>query len=135
MVILQAMNSTKPTRRQFLLLVTVGATAGAAGLAACGGGGGNNNTNSDMTMGAPDCSAINAAIGSNHGHSATVIEADVIAAADKTYTLTGLPHTHQFTLTAAEFADLAAGKSVAKSSTQSSTDASHNHTVTIRCVG
>ena len=132
LVILQAMNSTKPTRRQFLLLVTVGATT--AGLAACGGGG-NNNTNSDMTMGAPDCSAINAAIGSNHGHSVTVIEAEVIAATDKTYTLTGLPHTHQFTLTAADFADLAAGKSVAKSATQSSTDASHNHTVTVRCVG
>ena len=67
----------------------------------------------------------------NHGHVLTVSQADVDAGADKTYSIQGTsPHTHEVSLTAAQFAALKSGKSV---SVQSTTVAAHEHNITITC--
>jgi hypothetical protein len=70
-------------------------------------------------------------ISANHGHTLTVPQADVDAAADKSYDITGsAAHQHTVMVTAAHFATLANGESV---TITSSTDASHSHDVTISC--
>lgn len=136
-----------PTRRQFLFVF--GAGAAALGVAACGGGGGGSDAatvadlatnNADLTAGPadltpPSCNVVTPTIGGNHGHMFSVVENDVTAAVDKTYTFTpaGIgPHQHTVTVTAAMFADLADGKTV---QTTSSTTSSHSHPVSIRCTG
>jgi hypothetical protein len=76
-------------------------------------------------------SACSSTIGSNHGHVLMVNQADVDAAADKSYDITGsAAHPHTVAVTAADFAKLAGGESVMLTS---STDASHSHSVTIMC--
>lgn len=58
--------------------------------------------------------------------------ADVTAAAEQSYDITGVSaHPHTYTLTAANFASLAAGESVTVTSTE---DNGHTHDVTIQCV-
>jgi hypothetical protein len=90
--------------------------------AACGG---------DDDEGADGGGACKANIATNHGHSMSVSAADEMAAADKTYSIQGSSaHNHTVTLTAAHFADLAAGKVVVVTS---STDAAHSHDVTVTC--
>lgn len=75
--------------------------------------------------------AGNITIGSNHGHTLTVSQADIKAGVDKTYDITGSSsHPHTVTLTAADFATLAAGQTVDKTS---STDSAHSHSVTVAC--
>ncbi len=90
-----------------------------------GGGGGG---------GGPRCldNGTNVAIGNNHGHALVVSKQDVADAADKTYSiLGGAGHSHEVTLTAAHFAQLAQNQSVTVAST---TDAGHSHTITVTCV-
>jgi hypothetical protein len=121
------MNSTKPTRRQFLLWVTVGAAV--AGLAACGGG--SSNSNADMADAPTDCSSTLLNIVGNHGHMVTVTEAEINAGAEKEYTLsTALSHFHTFTLTPGNFADLLAGKRI----TVTTSTTTHSHTINIECM-
>jgi hypothetical protein len=118
------------SRKQFLrTLAGAGATAlGASLLIGCsddddGGGGGT-----------PNCIAngTSATIGANHGHTMSVSMADISAAADKTYDITGAGgHLHTVTITAAQFATLAANGSVQVTSTSGG---AHTHAVTVACV-
>jgi hypothetical protein len=108
-----------------------GATGGSAG--ATGGSGG-----SGGGGGAPNCSTkLKVTITANHGHSLTVLAADITAAITKGYETKDLDpqmnsgHTHWVQLTAADFADLAAGKTVRKGSC----DDGHEHAYIINCLG
>jgi hypothetical protein len=95
-------------------------TPGGTGAAGTGGGG-----NACATT------APNETIGSNHGHVLTVSQADVAAAAAKTYSIQGTSaHDHMVTVSAASFATLKAGGTLNLTST---TVSSHSHTVTIVC--
>ena len=70
-------------------------------------------------------------ISANHGHTLVVSAADVAAGRPKTYSIAGAArHDHTVTLTAADFASLAAGRVVAVTS---SDGAGHTHTVTVTC--
>jgi len=70
-------------------------------------------------------------ISANHGHALVVTAAEVTTAADITYDIMGTSaHTHEVTLTAADFASLAGGMSVTVTST---TGDGHTHDVTITC--
>ncbi len=74
---------------------------------------------------------VNSTIGTNHGHTLVVDKADVTAGKDKSYDIKGSSkHPHTVKVTAANFGDLKAGKSV---SITSSSDASHTHSVTLKC--
>ncbi len=115
------------TRRDFLKITF--ATAGGVLIAACGSGA----NPADMSS-PPDCQAngTNPMIAGNHGHVLNVSKADVTAAADKTYDISGTAgHAHNVTVTAADFAKLKLNQSVQVTST--STNA-HTHTVTITCL-
>lgn len=114
----------KTTRRE--LLVTLGAAAGGLVLAGCsGGGGGGGDAGSSGS-----CDSVTTQIALNHGHEVTVPAEDVAAGAMKTYTLVGASHTHDVTLSAADFDNLAAGQTVMVLST---TVDSHDHEITFRC--
>lgn len=116
------------SRKEFLLLSVsfVG-----AGLLGCGGG---DVANPDLaTGGTPGClkNGTSSVIGANHGHVIMVAIADLQAGVDKTYAIMGsASHSHNVTLTAAHFADLAANKPV---STISTTTSMHEHSITISC--
>ena len=76
-------------------------------------------------------SSCKAAVATNHGHIMSVATADLMAGAAKTYDIQGSSaHHHTVALTAANFADLEAGKVVVVTS---STDAGHAHDVTVTC--
>ena len=70
-------------------------------------------------------------IGSNHGHELSMPAADVLAAADKSYDITGTSsHPHTVTVTAADFKKLAAQGSLVLAS---SMDFGHAHSVRVIC--
>lgn len=72
-----------------------------------------------------------AVIARNHGHSLVVSSEDVAAGVEKTYGIKGASsHDHQVTVTASDFAALAAGGSI---TIASSTDVGHSHAVTVTC--
>jgi|GEM_PF-704257 len=90
----------------------------------------NNNSNQGNE---PDCivNGTNTNIGGNHGHSLTVSVADVEAGNEKTYNIEGSAgHSHEVTVTAANFSTLANNQQVIVSSTN---DNGHTHNVTISC--
>jgi hypothetical protein len=112
-------------RRQFLSLSFLTFI-----LSACGSGGGGSD---DETPSGQTCSTDNLSgtIAANHGHTLTVTHADVVAAADKTYDITGSAgHAHSVTVTAADFADLANDTSITLTSTSGS---GHSHSITVTC--
>ncbi|HRC56626.1 MAG TPA: hypothetical protein PKU97_11925 [Kofleriaceae bacterium] len=117
------------TRNQFLRsLAGLGAAAlGVSALAACG---------SDDDKDPPvigDCAANGTvvSIDGNHGHTLTVAKADVAAAANKTYDITGTsPHMHSVTITAAQFATLASTGTIQVMSTNGGT---HAHAISVVC--
>jgi len=114
------------TRRDFIKVAL--AACGGALVAGCGSG-----SNGMDMAGGGDCLAngTNILIAGNHGHVLSVSKADVAAAADKTYDITGQAgHTHNVTVAAADFAKLTANSSVQVTSTTAS---GHTHTVTITC--
>ncbi|MBX3233899.1 MAG: hypothetical protein KIT84_31615 [Labilithrix sp.] len=75
--------------------------------------------------------ATAATISANHGHALVVPTEDVAAAETKTYSIQGASsHPHIVTLTAEDFAQLAAGATV---TTASTTDAGHAHFVKVIC--
>lgn len=87
----------------------------------------------DGNPGVVSCSmnGTNVAIGTNHGHNLVVSKADIAAGVDKMYSIQGIsPHDHIVTVTAAQFAMLAANTSI----TVESSPTIHTHTVTISCV-
>jgi hypothetical protein len=125
------------SRQQFLrTLAGIGVgTLGASLLIACG------SVEDDMVdddmepPGTPSCVANGSSvtIGTNHGHALTVAMADVSAGAEKTYDITGTSlHAHSVTVTAAQFAMLAAGGS-ASITVVSTTGANHTHSVMVTC--
>ena len=70
------------------------------------------------------------AIGGNHGHELTVSADDVQAGAEKVYDIEGgARHTHTVTISAAQFALLAAGTAIQVTSSS----AGHTHAVTVTC--
>jgi hypothetical protein len=117
------------TRKEFLSSL-VGVAAGAAVLVACSDSGG---SAADAAM-VGNCAANGVAmpvIGGNHGHVLTVAKADITAGTAKTYDIRGAAdHTHSVTISAPNFATLTNNTVVTTSST---TDSSHNHTITIMC--
>ncbi|MBZ0121089.1 MAG: hypothetical protein K8H88_29105, partial [Sandaracinaceae bacterium] len=76
------------------------------------------------------CSAVNATVGSNHGHVLAVPPGHVSAGAMQTYDTTGGDHSHQVTVSAAEFEALQMGMTV---TTRTTTVGSHDHSITLRC--
>ncbi len=122
----------KTTRRHFL--TTASTSILGAGLlvnaVACSDDG-ETNTGSGSGGGGTPSGCSDEAITANHGHSLAVPQADVDAAAEKTYSIQGdSPHDHEITLTAADFTLLAGGGSVTIVSTS---DGTHTHDVTVSC--
>jgi hypothetical protein len=124
------------TRKRFL-----GAAAGSTivlWLQACGGG-----DDADPPAPAPapppgpgggalQCGSTGTAIAGNHGHALTIAAADLDSPTNQTYSIAGAAnHTHSVTFTPAQLQALKAGQSVTVTST---TDASHEHSVTASCV-
>ena len=58
----------------------------------------------------------------------TITSEDVLGGGDKTYELTGGGHSHQFTILADEFLQLAAGETITVTSTN---DLNHTHDIVI----
>jgi len=117
----------KISRKEFLQLSV---TFVGAGLLGCGS---DSNAVADAAMGGNQCltEGTTSSIGGNHGHSILVTTADISAATEKTYTITGsATHAHMVTLTASHFADLADDKSVTTITTSSD---GHTHNITIAC--
>lgn len=70
-------------------------------------------------------------IGGNHGHALTVSVVDINAGVDKTYNIEGsADHSHQVTVTAANFNTLKANMQIGVNST---TVGGHSHSVTVSC--
>jgi len=120
-------------RREFIIRIggAVLAAPVVANLVACGDdGGGDGNTPDAAQGGVVDCRTFT--IGppaDGHNSPATITAADINAGIDKTYDLTGGgAHSHTFTITAAQFAMLAAGQQVVVTS---SNVLNHEHDVTI----
>ena len=116
------------SRKKFL-----GATAGSTVLLlfGCGGGGSDDGGGNNGGGNAQSCGANATAIVGNHGHVLTIATADLDSATSKTYDITGTAsHPHSVTFTPAQLQSLKAGQSV---TVTSSTDASHDHTVTASC--
>lgn len=124
------------TRKQFLrTLAGFGAGAvGASVLFACGSE--NAAVDAPKQIDAPPAGNCNAngttvTISANHGHALVVSKADITAAADKTYDITGAGgHAHNVTITAANFASLAGNTSIMVTSSSGS---GHTHPVTVTC--
>jgi hypothetical protein len=88
------------------------------------GGGG---SGADCTVNGADVS-----IAANHGHTAVMVSAaDINAAVQKTYNLSNVGHTHTYTLTPANFADLQAGLDVTVPIDADLTG--HPHPITVVC--
>ncbi len=132
------------TRKQFIQ-GALGVTGTAAVAAACGddeGSGGSTTATTGptgpVTVGNGPSSSTGVqmgcgtTIGTNHGHSMMVTEADVNAGVDKDYDIMGTSmHTHTVTITAANFATLAmqGGGTIMVTSS----DAGHTHNITVNC--
>lgn len=119
------------TRKQFLRSV-LGAGVGVLGVAAIASCGGDDGGGSVDAPAANNCTTPATQIGTNHGHTITVSVADVTAAANKTYDITGSGgHAHSVTVTAAQFGQIAAGQTLNITSTSGG---GHTHVVTVMCV-
>jgi hypothetical protein len=94
-------------------------------LAACG-------QTSETT--ATGCAAgVTAASGGGHVHYVTITRDDIVAGAQKTFTVTdnGNGHTHQVVVTAAQMTDLNNNTGISATTLADSTG--HDHTFTISC--
>ena len=75
----------------------------------------------------------NSSVGSSagHSHSFTVPREDVEAGEEKTYVMSNVnSHTHQVTISSAQFATLQANNSISATSTS---DSGHTHSVSVSC--
>lgn len=103
---------TTLTRKAFL-----GDLAGGAALLVLGGCGGGGGYGGSTTL-LPAAGTCLAQIAGNHGHALIIPRADLDATTDKTYSIQGsADHSHDVTFTAAQLADLKAGRTVAVLST------------------
>ena len=118
----------KATRTEFLQSALVACLAGAT--VACGGD--DDDADPDGSGGSSSGGgACGTTIATNHGHKLTVTKAQAMAGAAKSYDIQGdSDHPHTVDLSAAQMMMLAAGDPV---TVESSTDASHSHSVTISC--
>ncbi len=139
------------TRKQFL--GTMMAAAGAAMLAGCGGDDGGGGGDIDASTGGSDApsggddagidalvqrsctdNGTSVTIGGNHGHVLVVSKADVAAGAEKIYDITGTSlHSHEVTVSAANFAMLQSDPNSSLSLTSTMGDSDHTHSITIIC--
>ena len=100
-------------------------------LQGCGGGG----YSSGGTTSGSTCGASGTDISANHGHSLTILKADLDSTTDKTYTLSPSVdgHVHGVTFTVAQLGNLKAGTPVSVTSTTTAASAAyggtHNHSV------
>jgi hypothetical protein len=118
----------KTTRTQFVQ-GTLGVCA--SGLLAACGGDDDDDTNGGTGGTSSGGGACGSTIGTNHGHAVTVTKADAMAGVAKTYDIQGgSDHSHTLSISAAQFAMLAAGDPV---TITSSNDAGHDHAVTVSC--
>lgn len=112
-------------------LALVGCGSGGGGYDGGGGGGGGNG--GATTGGNCLSNGTNTTVSVAHtpNHSVTVPASDILAGAQKTYTLTdaGSGHTHTITVTAADFVNLQNNQGVVLTSTSTG----HSHSVTINC--
>jgi hypothetical protein len=114
------------TRREVLVLIVGGVAA-----AACGGGGGGGSSGANCLA-----KGTNTQIEMNHGHTMSVLIADINAGVDKTYDIHGTAdHTHTVTITAADFASLKQNMSAQRNTTitTSATFGTHLHTIFVSC--
>ncbi len=123
------------TRHEFLRSMVGASVAGAgvAALAGCGSDGSPPPPDAPRPIDSPPgaCTSPNEVIGANHGHTLTVTLADLNAGMDMTYDITGgSAHSHDVTITAAQFAMIKAGMTVSVTSTSGG---GHTHGVTITC--
>jgi len=124
------------SRRDFTVAAALAALSGVAiTITACGGGGsptsstgtGGGTSSGGTTSGSSSGDKVGT-ISSNHGHSAVITAAQLTAAGALKLDIKGTAdHTHTVELSAAEVVAIAGGT---KTSKESSTDASHSHTVT-----
>jgi hypothetical protein len=97
-----------------------------------------NPSNTDASTGPGDappvdtlCPGMAITIGSNHGHTLTIPDADLASTTTKVYQMGGpSDHPHSVTITPQQFAIL---RTDGYLSVQSSTDDGHPHSVIIRC--
>lgn len=114
-------------RRAFLIRFLALPFAGvllARFLAACG-----TSTDEEVT----GCAAgVVASTSGSHIHTVSITRDDIVAGAQKTYTVTdnGNAHTHTVVVTAAQFADLASNTSVLLTT---SLESAHDHQIVISC--
>lgn len=94
--------------------------------------GGDNNSGGNN--GSTDCmenGATASSISSNHGHNLTVSSIDILAGVDRVYGIQGSSgHTHEITVTSANFNTLQTNQQITVSSSNSD---GHSHSVTISC--
>jgi hypothetical protein len=128
-----AMKETKTLdRREFTLAAAMAALSGVAiTISACGGGYSSPTspgTPTPVPTPTPAAGDKSAVISSNHGHVGIITAAQLTAAAGVQLDIRGsADHTHTVTLSAAEVGSIAGNQRVSKESTS---DASHSHTVT-----
>ena len=124
------------SRREFTVAAALAALSGVAiTISACGGGGasptsstGAGGTASGGTTSGTSSGDKVATISANHGHSAVISGAQLVAPAALKLDIRGTSdHPHTVELSAAEVAAIAAGTKTTKEST---TDAGHSHDVT-----
>lgn len=95
-------------------------------------GGTDEDAGTDVDSGTePACEAVDATIGTNHGHRLEIPPADIAAGSERTYDIRGSSgHAHSVTVSAANFATLAGGETVMLTSTSGG---GHTHAVTLVC--
>jgi len=99
-------------------------------LQGCGGGGGDYGGSSPPPAGSTVCGAGVGNITGNHGHTLTILKADLDLTVSKTYNLAAATtdgHIHSVTFTPAQLASMKAGGSVTVTTT---TNVGHAHDVT-----
>jgi len=116
---------TTMTRKAFLGELAGGAVLLVVG--GCGGGGGDYGGGSMQPAG----SGCVAGISGNHGHTLTIPAADLDSPTAKTYNIQGAAdHNHQVTFSAADLANLKAGRAVTVTSTETE---AHQHVISETC--
>ena len=118
------------TRRDFTLAAAMAILSGVAiSVSGCGGSNSSSSPASPSpASSAPAGSDKTGAISSNHGHSAVIASAQLGASGGITLNIQGTAgHPHTVTLSGADLSAIANSQRVAK---ESSSDASHSHTVT-----
>jgi len=117
------------TRKAFLVDLASG--LGLVTLAGCGGGGSSSDGGVSTPVGA-SAGSCGADIGANHGHVLLLPRADLDSTTDKTYNIQGdADHNHRVTFTAADLANLKAGRAV---SVQTTVTLGHQHGITEDCM-